>query len=197
MDGATFVSILVMGLLSSNILFVQGVGAVSVLGQQKVAKCPYRMGLVVVVVLILSALVCHLLYYGILEKANIQYFAILLYMVVIAGISIALDAIVRKASPKLHKSLGNYLTATIINSLVLYVVSFVVLHSDTNQNLLQALFNALFVGIGFVIALIIMDSIKQKIALADTPKHFRGIPILLLSLGIIAMAFFGFKGLAF
>lgn len=195
---ATFLSIIITGLFTSNILLVQGVGSTSVAMATKSTNNPYKMGITVFAVLFLSTLIGFVLYNYILVQGNMEFLAILVFMLLIAGISMALDSCLKKYNQQYHSIFGNFLSTTIINSTILFLVQYSLL-SNFGNHLGQVLLTSIFSGLGFLLALILLSSIQERLTLAknDIPKPFKGIPIILISLAIISMAFMGLVGLSF
>ena len=204
----SFVAILVMGVLSGNLLAVGGVGVETVSGATCLAdghdldkamsikqnRNPYKLGLAVTVILCLAALLNFLVYYEVLVPLGFEFLHILVFMIVIAGLVFGLDALLKKCIP-LQKWAP--LNALAINSLVLFAVQFVLIPSNMSGKLGTVLLNALFVGLGYLVVLQLVHSIKFKLATAEVPRAFQGLPILLIALGLVAMAFAGLGGLSF
>jgi len=198
MTAATFVSIIITGLFTSNILFVQGVGSNGIVLSDNKSNNPYKMGVAVLLVLFLSTLIGFVLYNYVLVKAGIEFLSVIVFMVLIAGVSMAITYCLKQYSSKLHTMFGNFLNTTIINSAILFLVPFSIF-GTFSDNIGQVLLTSIFTGLGFMLALILLLSVQERLALAknDIPKALKGIPIVLISLAIISMAFMGLSGLSF
>lgn len=188
------ISIIVSGTLTNNIVLNQSLGICPFLGVSKKTQSAVGMGLAVTFVISVSSCVCWLLYTFVLEPLNIGYLSTIAFILVIASLVQLLDIVLKKLSPTLYSSLGVYLALITTNCAVLGTANSVV---SQGLDFFQTLITGMSIGIGFTLALILMAGIREKQALYDVPRPFRGFPIALIAAGIMAMAFYGFSGLSF
>ncbi len=188
------ISIVISGILTDNIVLNQSLGICPFLGVSKKTQSSVGMGLAVTFVISVSSCVCWLLYTFILEPLSIAYLSTIVFILVIASLVQLLDIALKKLSPTLYRSLGVYLALITTNCAVLGTANSVI---SQGLDFFQTFITGLSIGVGFTLALILMAGIREKQALYDIPKPFRGFPIALVTAGIMAMAFYGFSGLSF
>jgi electron transport complex protein RnfA len=144
-------------------------------------------------VLTLSSVSAYLLNRYLLEPLGLQYLATLGFILVIATVVQLTEMAIRKSSPLLYRVLGIFLPLITTNCAVLGVA---LLNVREQHNLLQSALYGFGAATGFGIVLIAFAAMRERLAHADVPVHFRGAPIALVSAGLMALAFMGFSGLA-
>ena len=187
----TLLLILIGSSIVNNVVLSQFLGLCPFLGVSKKTETAVGMGGAVIFVMTISSLVASLIYKFILVPTGFEYLQTIVFILVIASLVQFVEMFLRKKIPGLYKSLGVYLPLITTNCAVLGVA----LKNVTNEyNILESTVNGIATAIGFAIALVIMAGIREKIEYNDIPKAFRGSAIVLVTAGLMAMAFFGFSG---
>ena len=178
--------------LVNNVVLSQFMGLCPFLGVSKKIDTALGMGGAVIFVLTLSSLVTSLIYQFILIPANMDYLQTIVFILVIAALVQFVEMFLKKTMPALYQSLGVYLPLITTNCAVLGVA---LVNVQKSYNVIQGTVNGLATAIGFTISITLMAGIREKIEYNDIPKSFQGFPIVLLTAGLMAIAFFGFSGL--
>lgn len=176
----------------NNVVLSQFLGICPFLGVSKNLKSSLGMGGAVLFVMLLATLVTYLLYHGILEPLNLQYLQTIAYILVIAGLVQMVEIILKKVAPALYQTLGVFLPLITTNCAVLGVALFVI---QKDMNLFQSILYTTGIALGFTLAMVIFAGLREHIDLMGVPKGMKGVPIALVTAGILAMAFMGFGGL--
>ncbi|MBQ9234609.1 MAG: RnfABCDGE type electron transport complex subunit A [Lachnospiraceae bacterium] len=177
----------------NNVILVQFLGICPFLGVSKQIKTAAGMGGAVIFVMAISSTVTSLIYYFILEPLNIAYLNTIVFILVIAALVQFVEMFLKKAVPALYKALGVYLPLITTNCAVLGIA---ISNVDSGYNILESIVNGIFSAVGFAVALILMAGIREKLDKNDSiPESFRGTPIVLISAGLMAIAFAGLAGL--
>ena len=150
------------------------------------------MGGAVLFVMLLATLVTWLLYTYILAPLNLQYLQTIAYILVIASLVQMVEIVLKKITPSLYQALGVFLPLITTNCAVLGVALLVI---QKDMNLTNSLIYTASIAIGFTLAMVIFAGIREQMELTGVPKAMKGIPIALVTAGILAMAFMGFGGL--
>ncbi len=176
----------------NNVVLSQFLGLCPFLGVSKNMKSAAGMGVAVIFVIAISSAVASLIYKFILTPLNIEYLQTIVFILVIAALVQFVEMFLKKAMPALHKTLGVYLPLITTNCAVLGVA----LNNVTaNYNFLESVVNGVGTAVGFTIAIVILAGVREKIEDNDIPAPFQGTPIVLLTAGLMAIAFMGFSGL--
>ena len=178
--------------LINNVVLSQFLGLCPFLGVSKKIKTAVGMGTSVIFVITLSSIVTGLLYKFLLVKFDITYLKTIIFILVIAALVQFLEMFLKRFIPSLYKSLGVYLPLITTNCAVLGVA---LTNVTKEYDLLEGTINGLATAIGFTISIVLLVGIREKMQYNDIPKPFRGMPIVLLSAGLMAIAFCGFSGL--
>lgn len=190
---AGLISIVIAGVITNNVVLVQSLGICPFLGVSKKTSSGLGMGAAVTFVLVLSSLVCYVLYYYVLVPLDAVYLQTIVFILIIAVLVQLLDIVLKKLSPSLYSSLGVFLALITTNCCVLGTANNVI---SLGYGVVETLVHALSVGLGFTMALLLMAGIRERMALGKIPKYFRGLPIALITAGIMALAFGGLNGLS-
>ncbi len=142
--------------------------------------------------MVLSTIVTYLLQQYVLNPLNIGYMQTIVFNLVIAALVQMVEIILKKISPSLYQALGIFLPLISTNCAVLGTAILVIKH---NYNLLEGVVFTAATAVGFGFALVIMAGIREQMELANIPKGMKGIPIALLTAGILSLAFMGFAGI--
>lgn len=188
------ITVVLAGVITNNIVLVQSIGICPFLGVSKKLDSGVGMGVAVTFVLVISSLVCYLLYYYVLEPLGYAYLQTVVFILIIAVLVQMLDIVLKKLSPSLYQALGVYLALITTNCAVLGTANNVI---SGGYDLVTTLVHSFSVGVGFTLALVLMAGIRERVDAAPVPKCFKGLPIALITAGIMAMAFAGLGGLSF
>ncbi|MDO5650008.1 MAG: Rnf-Nqr domain containing protein, partial [Gallicola sp.] len=143
-------------------------------------------------VLTIATIVTFLLYNSVLAVFNLEYLQTITFILVIAALVQMVEIILKKISPSLYQALGVFLPLITTNCAILGVAILVI---QKDYNLIQSIVYAIATSIGFGLALVIFSGVREQLSLTKIPKAMQGIPIALITAGIIAMAFMGFAGI--
>ncbi|MCI5823024.1 MAG: electron transport complex subunit RsxA [Lachnospiraceae bacterium] len=183
--------ILVASAIVNNVVLSQFLGLCPFLGVSKKIETAAGMGGAVIFVITISSFVTGLIYKFILEPTGFAYLQTIVFILVIAALVQFVEMFLKKKMPALYQALGVYLPLITTNCAVLGIA----LKNVTNgYNILQGVINGFGTAVGFTIAIVIMAGIREKIEFNDVPKPFKGSAIVLVTAGLMAIAFFGFSG---
>jgi electron transport complex protein RnfA len=186
------IGIIIVAIFVNNVVFSQFLGICPFLGVSKKVDTAIGMGLAVTFVLTIATLVTFLLQKGVLEPYGLEYLQTITFILVIAALVQMVEIVLKKISPALYQALGVFLPLITTNCVILGVAILVI---QKDYNLLESVIYAIATALGYAMALIIFSSIREQMALTKIPKVMEGIPIALITAGIIAMAFMGFSGI--
>ena len=178
--------------LINNVVLSQFLGLCPFLGVSKKVKTALGMGGSVIFVITLSSLVTGIIYEQLLKRFDITYLKTIVFILVIAALVQFLEMFLKRYIPSLYKALGVYLPLITTNCAVLGVA---LTNVTKEYNLLEGTVNGFSTALGFAISIVILAGIRERMQYNDIPKPFRGMPIVLISAGLMAIAFCGFSGL--
>lgn len=184
--------ILISSSLVSNVVLSQFLGLCPFLGVSKKTDTALGMGTAVVFVITLSSAVAGLIYQFILTPLGITYLQTIVFILVIAALVQFVEMFLKKFIPSLYQALGVYLPLITTNCAVLGVA---LTNVQKNYGILQGIVNGFATAVGFTISIVILAGIREKIEYNDIPESFKGMPIVLITAGLMAIAFCGFSGL--
>ena len=183
--------ILVSSAIVNNVVLSQFLGLCPFLGVSKRIKTSTGMGGAVIAVITISSAICGLLYQFVLVPLDLTYLNTIVFILVIASLVQFLEMYIKKANPKLYESLGVYLPLITTNCAVLGAV---LSNVQNSYNFIESVASGFGTSVGFAVALLLMASIRERIEGNDIPKSFRGMPIVLITAGLMSIAFIGFSG---
>lgn len=192
MDLANLVLIAVGSALVSNVVLSQFLGICSFLGVSRKIETSVGMGGAVIFVITLASLVAGLLHQFILQPLGFDYLNTIVFILVIAALVQIVEMFLKKFVPSLYSALGVYLPLITTNCAVLGVA---LNNVQDGYNLLEGVVNGFATGVGYLIAIVLLAGIREKMEYNDIPESFKGMPIVLLTSTLMAIAFFGFSGL--
>lgn len=178
--------------LVNNVVLSQFLGLCPFLGVSKKIETAAGMGGAVIFVITLSSFVTSLVYEFILVPTNLTYLQTIVFILIIAALVQFVEMFLKKVMPPLYQALGVYLPLITTNCAVLGTA---IINVQKEYNVLQGTVNGFATAVGFTISIVLMAGIREKIEYNDIPKAFQGFPIVLLTAGLMAIAFFGFSGL--
>ena len=187
-----YIGIIIVAIFVNNVVLAQFLGICPFLGVSKKVDTAIGMGAAVTFVLTIATIVTFLLQKGLLEPFGLQYLQTITFILVIASLVQMVEIIIKKVSPPLYQALGVFLPLITTNCVILGVAILVIQKDFT---LLSSVIYAVATAAGYALALIIFSTIREQLALTKVPKAMQGVPIALITAGILAMAFMGFSGI--
>ena len=192
MDVKELLLLVIGSSLVSNVVLSQFLGLCPFLGVSKKVETAAGMGGAVIFVITLASAVTGVIYNFILEPFNITYLQTIVFILVIAALVQFVEMFLKKFMVGLYQALGVYLPLITTNCAVLGVA----LNNVKNDySIFTGIVNGFATALGFAIAIIILAGIREKIEDNDVPLPFKGMPIVLITAGLMAIAFCGFSGL--
>ena len=176
----------------SNVVLSQFLGICPFLGVSKKVKTALGMGSAVVFVITLASFVASVIYKFILVPLNITYLQTIVFILVIAALVQFVEMFLKKSIPSLYQALGVYLPLITTNCAVLGVA---LTNVQKSYGIIESVVNGLATAVGFLISITILAGLREKMEYNNIPKAFKGMPHVLLTAGLMAIAFFGFSGL--
>ena len=176
----------------NNVVLSQFLGLCPFFGVSKKIETAAGMGGAVIFLITLASLVTSLVYQFILSPLNMSYMQTIVFILIIAALVQFVEMFLKKAMPALYQSLGVYLPLITTNCAVLGVA---LNNVQYEYNVLQGVVYGFSTALGFTISIILMAGLREKMEYNDVPKYFQGFPHVLLTAGLMAIAFFGFSGI--
>jgi len=185
--------VFISSMLVSNVVLSQFLGICPFLGVSKKTETAAGMGAAVIFVIMIAAAITWPINHFLLVPNDAAYLQTIIFILVIAGLVQFVEMVLKKVMPALYESLGVFLPLITTNCAVLGVAT----NNASNypDDFVTALFYALGTSVGFLIAIVLMASIRERIENNDIPESFKGSPIVLITAGLMAIAFCGFSGL--
>lgn len=184
--------ILLTTALVNNVVLSQFLGLCPFIGVSKNIKTAAGMGMAVICVMTVSSAVTSLIYHYVLLPFDLQYLQTIVFILVIAALVQLVEMVLKKYSAGLYRSLGVYLPLITTNCAVLGAA---LTNVQNEYSLLTGIVSGFGTALGFTIAIVIMAGVREKMEDNDIPESFKGTPIVLLTAGLMSLAFFGFKAL--
>ena len=181
-------SITLGAILANNFIFSQFLGCCPFLGVSKKVDTAVGMGVAVTFVMGLASAVCFVVNKYILIPLDLAYMQTVAFILVIASLVQFIEMFLQKAMPALYTALGVYLPLITTNCAVL-------LNVQNGYNFIESVVYGITGGLGFLLAIVLFASIRERLVFADYPKCWDGFPIALITAGLMALAFMGFSGL--
>ena len=179
-------------ILTNNFIFSRFLGCCPFLGVSSKVETSVSMGLAVTFVMTIASLFCWLIYNLLLLPLELTYMSTISFILVIAALVQFVEMFLKKSSPTLYSALGIYLPLITTNCAVLGVAT---LNMNNAYGLLQAVLNGTFSALGFLLAIVLMAGVRERLESSKIPACMKGFPITLVSAGLMAVAFMGFQGL--
>ena len=185
-------SITLGAILANNFIFSQFLGCCPFLGVSKKIDTAVGMGFAVTFVMGLASAITYLVNQFILVPFHLGYMQTVAFILVIAALVQFIEMFLQKSMPTLYTALGVYLPLITTNCAVLGVA---LLNIQSNYNFIESVVYGITGGLGFLLAIVLFASIRERLVFADYPKCWEGFPIALVTAGLLALAFIGFSGL--
>ncbi|MCL2501606.1 MAG: RnfABCDGE type electron transport complex subunit A [Bacteroidales bacterium] len=196
-----YIIIIISAVFVNNILLAQFLGVCPFFGASNKVETAIGMAGAVTFVMTLATLITWLLFYYVLVPLQIEFMQTVGFILIIASLVQMVEIILKKISPSLYRALGIFLPLMATNCAIVGVAILVVTKEFSFGgaahllNLPESIAFAVANALGFGVALVIFAGLREQLALSDVPKAFRGIPIALVTAGILSLAFMGFSGL--
>lgn len=184
--------IIIGAIFVNNVVLAQFLGICPFLGVSSKVNTSLGMGMAVTFVMAIASIAAYLLQYYVLVPLGIEFMQTIVFILVIASLVQMVEIILKKVSPALYQALGVFLPLITTNCAVLGVAILLV---QKEFNMAESVVYAVATAIGFTIAMVLFAGIREKLDLEDVPKGMKGVPVALVTAGILAMAFMGFSGL--
>ena len=183
---------MISSMLVSNVVLSQFLGICPFLGVSKKVETAAGMGAAVTFVITIASAITYPIYYFILVPLGLAYLETIAFILIIAALVQFVEMVLKKFMPPLYEALGVYLPLITTNCAVLGVA---LTNVQKSYSIGAGVVNGVATAVGFLIALVLMAGIREKIEYNDVPESFQGTPIVLVTAGLMAIAFFGFSGL--
>ena len=187
----SLVLIIITAIFVNNVVLAQFLGICPFLGVSKKVDTASGMGMAVTAVLVVATAVTYAIQKFLLDEFGLGYLQTIAFILVIAALVQMIEIILKKTMPALYQALGVFLPLITTNCCILGVAILVI---QKDFNLLEGLIYAASTGIGFLLAMVLFAGLREQLELVNVPKSFAGVPIALVTAGLLAMAFMGFSG---
>jgi Na+-translocating ferredoxin:NAD+ oxidoreductase subunit A len=187
-----YIELVISCIFVNNILLAQFLGNCPFLGTSKKMETALGMSFAVVFVLVLAGVITWLIYAFVLEPFNLVYLRTLAFILVIAALVQFVEMFLKKSIPALYAGLGIFLPLITTNCAVMGVC---LINVQKNYNFLEAVVTSFSYAVGYAIALIIFATVRERILIARVPKPLQDVSIALITVGILSLTFFAFKGM--
>ena len=184
--------ILVSSAIVHNVVLSQFLGLCPFFGVSKKTETAVGMGGALVFVITLSSFVTGLIYKFILVPSGMEYLQTIVFILIIAALVQFVEMFLKECVPSLYQALGVYLPLITTNCAVLGVA---LNNVKYEYSILESVVNGFATGVGYLIAIVLLAGIREKMEYNDIPESFQGMPIVLLTAALMAIAFFGFSGI--
>jgi len=191
MDFKALIIILLSTVLVNNYVLIQFLGCCPFLGVTKSFKNAVGMGFAVIFVMCLATAVTWPIQIYILDKNNMGYMQIIVFILIIGSLVQFVEIVLKKYIPVLYVALGVYLPLITVNCGVLGAT---LVNINKEYTFIESMANAFGAGTGFLLAMVVFSGIREHTENANPPKSFEGMPLALISVAILSLAFFGFSG---
>ena len=188
----SLLTVLLAGILTNNYVLAKTTGICPFLGVSKKFQQAAGMGVAVIFVMLCATAATWPIYTYLLKEFDLVYLQTIVFILVIASLVQFVEIVLKKFMPPLYKSLGVYLPLITTNCAVLGIANE---NISKGYNFVTSMVSSLGVGLGFLLAMVLFAGVRSRIENCPAPKSFRGIPITLVAAAIVAMAFYGFKGI--
>ena len=188
---AALVALSLNAILIENFIFSKFLGICPFLGVSKKTNTAVGMGFAVIFTMTLASALTYVVYRFILVPAGLEYLKTIAFIIVIASLVQFIEMFFQKSLPSLYSALGIYLPLITTNCAVLGVA---LLNITNEYNFLFSVVYGFTAGVGFLLAIVLLSLVRERIEYCDIPEPFRGFPIALIASGLLSIAFMGFSG---
>ena len=190
-DFSSFLLFMVYCVFVNNFIFTRFLGCCPFLGVSSKVQTATGMGLAVTFVMALASFFTYFVNM-LLLALNLKYLQTIAFILVIAALVQFVEMFMKKSMPALYSALGVYLPLITTNCAVLAVT---VMNADNSYNLFESVCNGVFGALGFMLAIVLMAGVRERLESSDIPKSFKGFPSSLIIAGLMSIAFMGFQGM--
>lgn len=183
--------IIIVAIFVNNVVLAQFLGICPFLGVSKKVDTASGMGMAVTAVLVVATIVTYLIQVYVLNAFGLEYLQTIAFILVIAALVQMIEIILKKTMPALYQALGVFLPLITTNCCILGVAILVI---QKDYDLLQGIVYAFSTALGFALAMVVFAGLREQLQFSRVPKLFDGMPIALITAGLLAMAFMGFSG---
>ena len=191
---AEILMIMLAAILTENFIFIKFMGICPFLGVSDKVDKAVGMSFAVIFVMTLSSAVTWIVYHYLLVPFGLEYLQTVAFILIIASLVQFIEMFLKKNIPALYSSLGIFLPLITTNCAVLGAA---LLNISNGYTFIQSVIYGFSAAVGFMLAVLIFAGVREKLRYSDVPKSFRGMPIALITAGLIAMVFSGFSGISF
>jgi electron transport complex protein RnfA len=188
----TYILIFISAVFVNNIVLAQFLGICPFLGISRKIETATGMSGAVAFVMTLSTIITYIIRKAVLEPFQIGFLQTIVFILIIAALVQMVEIILKKISPALYQSLGVFLPLITTNCTILGVAIMVI---QKEFNLFESVIFAISTAIGFGLALTLFAGLREQLSMVQLPKGMEGVPIALITAGLLAMAFMGFSGI--
>ena len=192
MSFTSLISIALGAILVNNFIFAQFLGICPFMGVSKKVDTAAGMGMAVIFVMGVASIFAWVVNEFLLVPNGLAFMQTIAYILVIASLVQFVEMFLQKSMPSLYSALGIYLPLITTNCAVLGVA---LLNTQNNYNFIESVVYGVTGGIGFLVAIVLFASVRERLEFSECPRSFEGFPIALVTAGLIALAFMGFTGL--
>ena len=186
-----YVLIFITAIFINNVVLSQFLGICPFLGVSKKISTASGMGMAVTFVLTLATIVTYLIQHYVLDPNGLGYLQTIAFILVIASLVQMVEIILKKVSPSLYQALGVFLPLITTNCCILGVAILVI---QKDYNLLEGIVYAISTALGFYLAMVLFAGLREQMQMNRVPKAVEGMPLALITAGLLSMAFMGFSG---
>ena len=187
----SIIIIAINAILIENYILVKFLGICPFIGVSKKTDTAVGMGIAVIFTMTVASAITWIIQKLLIEPLNISYLQTIIFILVIAALVQLIEMFLQKSIPTLYQSLGIYLPLITTNCAILGVA---IMNVTKGYNFIESVVYGFASGVGFLIATVMLALLRERIAYADIPKPFRGVPIVLIAAGLICISFMGFQG---
>lgn len=185
----TYIGIIITFVFINNFILTQFLGLCPFIGVSKNVESAVGMGFAVTFVMALASITTWAIYNLVLIPLHIEFLQTITFILVIASLVQFVEMVIQKISPPLYKALGIYLPLITTNCAVLGIA---LINVRNEYNALESFVAGIAAGLGFLLAIVLMSTIREKLDSEWVPKYFKGIPIAFITGGLMALAFMAF-----
>ena len=191
---SNIITIVLAGILTENMVLTKFLGICPFLGVSKKSNTAVSMGIAVTLVMLMATAVTYPIQVYILDPSGLGYLQTIVFILIIAALVQLVEIVLKRYIPPIYRALGIYLPLITTNCAVLGITML----NFTNARITnygEALFNALGAGLGFLLAIVLFAGVRSRLEKSDIPESLKGLPITLISAGIVSLSFLGFAGI--
>lgn len=191
---SNIITIVLAGILTENMVLAKFLGICPFLGVSKKSNTAVSMGIAVTLVMLMATAVTYPIQVYILDPSGLGYLQTIVFILIIAALVQLVEIVLKRYIPPIYRALGIYLPLITTNCAVLGITML----NFTNARITnygEALFNALGAGLGFLLAIVLFAGVRSRLEKSDIPESLKGLPITLISAGIVSLSFLGFAGI--